>query len=60
MISGTNLQTVDCGENRCQVTAVPDEDYEFVDRSDGATDNPRTDTNVMADITVTAHFRSAI
>jgi PKD repeat protein len=56
MISGTNLQTVDCGEDGSQVTAVPDEDYEFVDWSDGSTDNPRTDTNVMADITVTAHF----
>jgi hypothetical protein len=60
MVSGTGLQTVHCGEDGSQVTAVPDEDYEFVDWSDGSTDNPRTDRNVMADITVTARFRSTI
>jgi PKD repeat protein len=57
MVSGTRLQTVDCGEDGTTVTAVPDEDYEFEDWSDGSTDNPRRDLNVMADITATAHFR---
>jgi hypothetical protein len=58
MVSGTRIQMVDCGEDGSYVTAVPDEDYEFVNWSDGSTDNPRTDRNVTADITVTARFRS--
>jgi PKD repeat protein len=56
LISGTGLQTVNCGEDGSQVTAVPDEDYEFESWSDGSTDNPRTDRSVMADTTVTARF----
>jgi PKD repeat protein len=60
MINGTILQTVNCGEDGSQVTAVPDEGYEFEDWSDGSTINPRRDLNVMADITVTAHFRGTI
>jgi PKD repeat protein len=60
MISGTSLQSVDCGEDGTQVTAVPDEGYEFVDWSDDSQANPRRDLDVMADITVTAHFRSTI
>ncbi len=60
MISGTSLQSVNCGEDGSPVTAVPDEGYEFADWSDGYPDNPRTDLNVMADITVTARFRSTI
>jgi hypothetical protein len=59
-ISGGSLQTISCGEDGSQVTAVPDADYEFLDWSDGSTDNPRRDLNVMADISVTAHFRSKI
>ena len=35
---------------------MPDARYHFVDWSDASTDNPRTDTNVTADITVTANF----
>jgi hypothetical protein len=59
-VSGTRLQTVECGQDGSQVTAVADEDYEFVEWSDGSTVNPRTDLNVTADITVTALFRSTI
>jgi PKD repeat protein len=59
-VSGESLQTISCGEDGSQVTAVPEEDYEFLDWSDGSTDNPRRDLNVMANITVTANFRSTI
>ena len=38
------------------MTAVPNTGYHFVNWSDTSTDNPRTDTNVMANITVTANF----
>ena len=30
--------------------------YHFVDWSDGSTNNPRTDTNVTANVNVTANF----
>jgi hypothetical protein len=56
-IRGTSLQTVDCGEDGSEVTAVPDEGYEFADWSDDVPGNPRTDRNVMTDTTVTARFR---
>ena len=38
------------------MTAVADTGYHFVNWSDAKTDNPRTDTNVTADISVTANF----
>ena len=60
IIRGTSLQSINCGEDGSQVTAIPDEDYEFVDWSDGSTVNPRTDRHVMGEITVTARFRSTI
>jgi uncharacterized repeat protein (TIGR02543 family) len=37
---------------------VPSTGYRFVSWSDSSTDNPRTDTNVTGDITVTANFES--
>ncbi len=55
-ISGTSPQTVNYGGSGTPVTAVPDTGYHFVNWSDGSTDNPRTDTNVMMDISVTANF----
>lgn len=55
-ITGETSQTVLYGESGTAVTAVPDEDCEFVRWSDGRTDNPRTDDNVTSDITVTAEF----
>jgi len=55
-ISGTTPQSVTHGSSGSAVTAVPDTDYQFVDWSDGLTDNPRTDTNVTADVNVTANF----
>jgi uncharacterized repeat protein (TIGR02543 family) len=55
-LSGDPVQTVNYGGNGTAVTAVPDIGYHFVDWSDGSTANPRTDTNVTADLNVTANF----
>ena len=55
-ITGSTSQTVDYGADGAAVTAVPDANYHFIQWSDGATDNPRTDTNVQGNITVTASF----
>ncbi len=55
-ITGTSPQTVNYGADGTAVTAVPDTGYHFVNWSDTSTDNPRTDMNVMSDITVTANF----
>src|SRR5439155_905177 len=55
-ISGTTPQTVNHGSNGTAVTAVPDTGYHFVNWSDASTANPRTDTNVTANISVTANF----
>ncbi len=55
-ITGTTPQTVNHSGNGTAVTAVPDSGYHFVDWSDSSTQNPRTDTSVMGDISVTANF----
>ena len=55
-IIGTNPQTVNHGTDGTAVTAVPAAGYSFVGWSDGSTANPRTDTNVTADKSVTALF----
>ena len=55
-ISGTSPQTVNYGGSGTAVTAVPALGYHFVNWSDSSTANPRTDTNVTANITVTASF----
>ncbi|MFA5367751.1 MAG: S8 family serine peptidase, partial [Dehalococcoidia bacterium] len=55
-ITGDTPQAVDCGSSGSAVTAVPNDCYHFVNWSDLSTDNPRTDTNVQGDITVTANF----
>jgi len=55
-ISGTSPQTVNHGGNGAQVTALPNTGYHFIQWSDGSTANPRTDTNVTANIAVTAQF----
>jgi hypothetical protein len=47
---------VDHGADGTAVTAVPNDGYHFVQWSDGVTANPRTDANVIADVTVTATF----
>jgi len=55
-ITGDSLQTVNYGGSGTEVTAEPDPNYHFVNWSDLSTANPRTDTNVTADIDVTANF----
>jgi uncharacterized repeat protein (TIGR02543 family) len=55
-LTGTSPQTVNHGANGTAVTAIPDANYHFVNWSDASTSNPRTDTNVTANITVTANF----
>jgi hypothetical protein len=55
-ISGTKVQKVNHGESTTQVQAVPNSGYHFGGWSDGRDSNPRKDTNVTKDITVTATF----
>ncbi len=56
VIIGEAAQTVVEGEDCSQVTAVPDEGYEFVTWSDGVNTAERIDKNIMADKTVKAIF----
>ena len=56
LISGTSPQTVADGASGTAVTAVANSGFHFVNWSDTSTVNPRTDTNVTADISVTANF----
>ena len=55
-LSGETTQTVAYGGTGTPVTANPDTGYHFVDWSDSSTDNPRTDSNVTANLSVTANF----
>src|SRR5207247_11170600 len=55
-LTGSSPQTVDYGSNGTAVTAVPDLHYHFVNWSDSSTANPRTDTTVGANLSVTANF----
>jgi len=55
-LSGTSLQYIYYGENGEPIEALPDEGYHFTQWSDGCSDNPRTETNVTADTSVTANF----
>jgi len=55
-VSGTSPQTVNYGVSGTAVTAVPATGYHFVSWSDSSTSNPRTDTSVVANISVTASF----
>jgi len=55
-ISGAASQTVAASGSGTAVTAVPTSGYRFLNWSDGSTVNPRTDINVMANVTVTASF----
>ncbi|WP_133241452.1 InlB B-repeat-containing protein [Balneicella halophila] len=55
-ISGTATQTVEEGKSGSTVEALAGSGYEFVKWSDGVTDNPRTDADVSANISVTAEF----
>ncbi len=55
-LTGTTPQTVYYNTSGTAVTAVPATGYHFVCWSDGSTANPRTDTNVTANKSVTATF----
>ncbi len=55
-LTGETTQTVNYGEDGTPVGAVANTGYHFVNWNDGSTVNPRTDTNVTADVTVTANF----
>ncbi|MDE7164938.1 MAG: InlB B-repeat-containing protein, partial [Clostridiales bacterium] len=55
-LSGEAKQVVEYGNDATEVTAIPNEGYEFVKWSDGVTEATRTDNNVQADITVSAIF----
>ena len=56
-LDGQTQQTVLTGESGAVVTAVPDEDYEFVEWSDGVLTASRQDTNVQGNLTVRPIFR---
>ena len=55
-LSGTTPQTVNYGANGTAITPVPNTGYHFVNWSDGSVANPRTDTSVSSNVTVTANF----
>ncbi|MEX0919373.1 MAG: cadherin-like beta sandwich domain-containing protein [Parcubacteria group bacterium] len=55
-LSGSTTQTVNRGADGSLVTAIPDEGYSFQNWSDGSITNPRTDTNVQSDLSLTANF----
>jgi hypothetical protein len=57
-ISGSSPQTVSSGANGSQVTAVADSGYHFTSWSDGILTAARTDTNVQANVSVTASFEA--
>jgi alpha-tubulin suppressor-like RCC1 family protein len=55
-LTGPSPQRVAHGNDGATVTAVPDSGYHFTQWTDGVTANPRTDTGVATNITVTAQF----
>jgi uncharacterized repeat protein (TIGR02543 family) len=55
-ITGTTPQTVTSGASGSAVTATPATGYHFVSWSDASTANPRTDSSVAANVTVSATF----
>ena len=55
-ILGNLSQTVNCGSNGSAVTAVANSGYHFVNWNDSSIANPRTDTSVLINTSVTANF----
>jgi len=53
-LNGEQNQLVEHGEDGSAVEVVPGDGYRFVEWSDGNTDNPRTDMNIVEDIDVIA------
>ena len=56
IVSWNLSQTVFSGDSATTVSAIANTGYYFVNRSDGSTANPRTDTNITWNISVTANF----
>lgn len=59
-LTGSTTQVVLDGADGSAVTAIPDSGYTFSSWSDASTDNPRTDTSVSGNITVTANFAAIL
>ncbi|MFA7702484.1 MAG: FISUMP domain-containing protein, partial [Patescibacteria group bacterium] len=59
-ITGSSPQTVNYGDSGSAVTAVANTGYHFVNWSDASTSNPRTDTNVSGNVSVTANFEADV
>jgi len=59
-ISGSSSQAVSYGGSGTAVTAIPADGYHFVNWSDNSTANPRRDSNITANISVTANFAATI
>ncbi len=55
-LTGDTSQTANYGEDGTPVTAVPNAGYHFANWSDNSAVNPRTDTNITSNISVTANF----
>ena len=55
-LAGSSSQTVDYGSDGSAITAVADNGYVFSRWSDGITANPRTDTGISGNISVSAVF----
>ena len=55
-LTGVTNQIVASGGSGTAVTAVPEAGYHFVNWSDSSTANPRTDSSVSANLSVTANF----
>jgi uncharacterized repeat protein (TIGR02543 family) len=55
-LSGSATQTVNYNASGTAVTALPATGYHFVNWSDASTTNPRTDSTVTANASVTANF----
>jgi len=55
-VTGTTSQSVAANGSGTSVNAVPVTGYKFTSWSDGSTANPRTDTSVTANVSVSAQF----
>jgi formylglycine-generating enzyme required for sulfatase activity len=55
-LTGATSQMVALSGSGTEVSAVPESGFVFVDWSDGRTDNPRIDSDVETDVSVTANF----
>lgn len=55
-LTGSSSQVVNSRSSGSAVNAVPNSGYHFVNWNDASTANPRTDTNVSGNLSVTANF----